>query len=473
MTKASSKGYEISAVATDTAFSSAVLPFRQVPLNILWRVLVGSNDYMTTNSSAERNAFSSSSDGQILYVPKYQIDQTGPLYRLFQASSPPADHMESTSPNEANYSAEGILGYPWTNQSTVRGLTPMVRRYNGHDHATSYEGELFAAGYETIEGLGRYGYHRFNNESESLLWADPNGGEVSVASNAVAGGIVWHWIWQGTNFVAKSDYGREIQSSMSFVVKTGSGPNEEIGFLPTEGGDHFSHDGQLPNPADRHGSPILNIHNNGPVHVTRCIPLEYEPQNFGGGSETPVIYPDMVMGKDLLLNYNGMPRVAKYTSHFVLPSDLPDDTRPNFEIPTAYTPPEFNAYYTFDALNEDQPRRVYPTPNTCNPNDDNNNRIQWPVDGEIAAYSGYGGVILATADGSRAIGVYGGHRKVGGSVSYYTLWDFRACGTSKWSAASGPEGVTAGEKLFNTWIIVGTLNNVRDDMKTLALTLTK
>ena len=38
-------------------------------------------------------------------------------------------------------------------------------------------------------------------------------GGVNLESNAVAGGVVWRWFWNGLQFVNNADYGREIQAA--------------------------------------------------------------------------------------------------------------------------------------------------------------------------------------------------------------------------------------------------------------------
>jgi len=89
------------------------LRFESVPLNFLWRVLVDGWDRMITIGPGERDAYPL--EGTVFYVPRNDIDDTAPLYRLYDSVS--NDHMVSTIPGELGYATESIVGYPWDWQS--------------------------------------------------------------------------------------------------------------------------------------------------------------------------------------------------------------------------------------------------------------------------------------------------------------------------------------------------------------------
>ena len=92
-------------------------------LKILWVVKPWLNNYMTTQSTYERDAYSSTSRGALMYVPYAGVPGAVPLYRLLGNG----DHMDSKFPNEGGYNNEGVTSYVWTSPTAVRGLGEMKR----------------------------------------------------------------------------------------------------------------------------------------------------------------------------------------------------------------------------------------------------------------------------------------------------------------------------------------------------------
>ncbi|HEY0069312.1 MAG TPA: hypothetical protein VGE04_05020 [Chloroflexia bacterium] len=423
-------------------------------LNILWRVKPG-GDYMTTTASGERNAFPPAD--AVAYVPANNVSSTSALYRLLRAG----DHMDSLTAGEAGYSTEGILGYPFSTSTAVQGLGQLYRYVNGvGDHALGRpdeSGAFAAKGYTTVQPLNAWAYPRFNRTTDSMLAI--SGGGVTLESNAVAGGALWHWTWNGNQFVNNRDYGRQIQAGLFW------GPVSNRS-APTEAGDEFS-DVNL-NPEVRHGSPNSLLMNVGTIQKTRAIPLDWWPGAQGGGQDNPVIYSQMDIGKNLQVNFNNMGAVVRYDTRWYLPNTLTSADIPEIEIPTSYLRGFLNTYWTYNAAT-DQLQSVTP-PNCPGPTDPNQN---------VGFTTNYGGVIVSDAAGTRAMGVYGKNVAVGGSVSYYTLWDFR-CNTSqtgefdpaasKMSAVWSPaQGRTAAYRYTVTWLASGTLTDVRQKMRSLYL----
>lgn len=419
--------------------SSAVAVGTAVPVNIIWRVSVGPiPDRMSTPFPSERDAFPL--EGAIFYLPRSNQPGTVPLYRLFNGS----DHMESLVPGEGGYGTEGVIAYPWSSPASATGVSEVIRVLNPAtgDHATRHANEsLF--GYTIEEHFNVYGYRRYNNTAESLL--PLNAGGVTVESNGVTGGALWHWIWNGSQFVNNYDYGRQIQAALF----PGDGSN------PTEAGDQYSNPGLIP--AARHGSPVLNIHNVGTTQVTRSIPVDFNPALFGGGPDNPVVWKDIVIGKDLTLNFNNMGPVAKYTTVLTVPSPLVGAV----EIPTGYLRSSFGRYWTYNAEGDVLTEVL---PGTC-------------TGTAVQFFPSFGGVIVSDGSTSFAMGVYGVSTANGGSVTYFTLWNFFCVGdgpgefandTSKWSAAF-QGSVGAGTTIFNTWVMTGTVSEVANYMRSLYL----
>ena len=112
----------------------------------------------------------------------------------------------------------------------------------------------------------RYGYPRYGNVDEVLLILSAGG--VTVQSNAVAGGALWRWFWNGVQFVNNADYGRQIQADFYYPAS----PN----YNPTEAGDFYHRS----DPILAHGSPLLMFENQGTTQITRAIPLNWDSTRF-------------------------------------------------------------------------------------------------------------------------------------------------------------------------------------------------
>jgi hypothetical protein len=307
-----------------------------VVANTMWRVAVGGKpDLMSTINVSEVNSFPN--QGQTYYLASSQIGGTVPLYRLYNPSwgGPPGDHMNSTTAGEAGFTTESALGYPFTGQAT--GTSQYLRTFSGctgdHGDRSANEGALGCYG---DEPKGVFAYPRFGNSSFSSL--SLAGGGVTVESNRVAGGALFHWTQGGVQYINNRDYGRNMQSSV-FFNRGGVQSN------PTESGDMWT-DFDTPVWA-RHGSPVASASNNTSTltQSTRSVPIDFIPQNFGGGQFRPAIYKDFQLGKDITLNWGGQGPVVRYQT--VLSS--PSLSSSYIEIPTAYLKASFNRFFTYDA----------------------------------------------------------------------------------------------------------------------------
>lgn len=415
-----------------------------VPMHVMGAWLLNNGDRMSTLGPAEQppGIF----EGQLSYLPRDSAPGRTAVYRLYNPSSPIGDHMDSKMPGEGGYRTEALLGYPFNSPLTAtKGVRRLYKPTNG-DHATVRDGDTIS-GYNG-EGIFGYGYPRYGNTSTDLLKL--SGDAVMISSNRVAGGAIWEWWWNGKQFISQYDYGRQIQSAVFFGKAN-----------PTEAGDMFS---QSTIAAGwRHGSPLVTATNSGSSQTTATVPLDFVPGNFGGGQHQPVVWLNWQIGKTITLNFNGMPRVAKYVTTVVAESA---QSSAQVEIPTIYTTGEFTRHFTYDAgLNSLV--EVFPTP--CS-----------DTNVALSNWNGAGAVIVATQNLSYAIGQYGRKPTSGGSVDYLTLWKFigRACGngtkplefaSSKTSAVRGPFNLPAGKSSYITYMASGTLNQVKQDFRALYL----
>jgi hypothetical protein len=417
---------------------SAQTPLETTSLNILWRLVPGGH-YMTSNSPNERNALPS--NGAIFYVPSNNIFGTAPLYRLYL--SPIGDHMDSLYPGEGGYYTEGILGYPYTTPDALPGLHQFIRVDDGTYpyHATRSDTDSIP-GYGNASGLSAWGFARPNTATLSLLSLSAGG--VTIESNGVAGGALWTWTWNGTQFINTDDCGREIQSSVFYPTSSGTQN-------PTEAGDQFTSSNLLGE--QRHYSIVTALSNSGSTQTSQSIPLDFNPQSFGGSQDHPAMYPGLRIGKQITLNYHNLGAVAQYVTTFHTPVNLQNA---QIEIPTGYLQKNFNRYFTYDAYSQSL-TEVTGSLSSCSTD---HNYGFTPA-------SGYGGVIISDASGNNAMGVYGITTPMGGSVSYFALWNITCQNTSKWNAVFGPGTIPAGDNVYASWIMTGTLAYVQTLMNAL------
>ena len=247
-------------------------------------------------------------------------------------------------------------------------------------------------------------------------------------------------VWNGVQFVNTHDYGREIQSAFFYGNQN-----------PTEAGD-----GAFAATQDMHGSPFasLSLTPDGTGITTSTVPMEWNPSISGANADQAALYPQMLLGKQIQLNYNGLGPVAKYTNSLTLPNAV---SGASLEMPTGYLQAAFNTFFTYDAASNAL-TQVHPP--VCDTGANT---------GFVPA-SGYGGVIISNAAQTAAMGVYGRTTAVGGPASYFTLWDFtnNGCGyqTSKWDiVATG--NFPAGTSTYTSYVVTGTLAQVQQLMRAL------
>jgi len=295
-------------------------------LRTLYRVVVNGTDRMTTIGPNERSSYRL--EGQVYYVPDQSANGRSTLNREVNSSG--SDHADATA-SLNGYSQDLILGFPWSSAS-VPGVTQLTEAFNSStgDYALVPLSESLP-GYNA-EPLTADGYPRYGNASEVLLSLSAGG--VTVQSNAVAGGTTWRWFWNGVQFVNHGDYGREIQGAFYYGTSL---------LNPNEAGDLMTF--SFLDQSLKHGSPILRFEDQGTTQITRAIPLNWDPSQFGGDQDHPVIWDSLVLGKDLTLNFQNLGSVAKYTTHLVIPAA----TRGTLADPAGYLLSSFNRYWTYDA----------------------------------------------------------------------------------------------------------------------------
>ena len=441
---------------TLAATTDAQLLSQQTPLNVIWEVLPSAADRMSTVTRAEAQLFPM--QGQLYYLPAGPAAGRHTLYRLFGTSG---DHMDSLSVPLAGYTTENVLGYPWSTAVRPTGTARILQGFdsaNG-DHALMGDALRFA-GYAPAEYRDAFAYPRYGGAAPLMT---VTGNQITVASNLAAGGAVQELWWNGAEFLDHGDYGRGMQSSISF---SGTGASSA---LPTEAGDGLT----APDRNYMHGAPVLSEATTyggaRKVQSTRAAPLEWNYMQFNGGAiDTPVAYAGWQLGKDLVLDDSALnlgpgfaalaPQVVRYNTQF-LNGGVPL-TEADIEIPTAYLRPQFARGFTFDATLTDINAAAHEVAN--------GEFVQIAAGVFHYQYNATaGGVIYANAGLDHALGLYGTLPAVGGSAAYFTLWKFgtlAAPSVTKWSAGAGPLTLVTGWNTFHAWVVAGTYDQVRTAM---------
>lgn len=398
-----------------TVTADGYLTGTPVPLNILWRVV--NNSVVPTDRQVTINRTDTSTypfEGALFYVPTSNIAGTQPLYGLCSPGGC-ADHMVSTITNEGSYSLDTTLGYPFA--SAASGLSQLFRPYNPTtgDHSLGNTSGVPdpETGYTVNEPVGIYGYTRYYN-SEPML--SLSGGGVTITSNKAAGGALWHWTWNGKQIVNNDTFGRQIQSALFLYLNP---PTNTLLVNPTEAGDIYTGnsttDPHYPyvEPGIRHGSPVTVFQNNGMTQSTRAIPLDFDPDgtsgnepNLGGSPNNPVIWKDMVIGKDITLNFNGLGPVAKYTTVITVPQPIPAYPTLALQAPIAALKASFREFHIYDAAANG---------GAGQDTDVSDAACSQPGGGRFSP--AYGGMIAWDITNTVAYGIYGVNASQGGGFS--------------------------------------------------------
>ncbi len=368
-------------------------------LQPVYRCIQGS-DRFETISPTERSSYTC--EGLVYYLS----GQSGTaLYRLYYSGN--SDHMDSEYTSEGSYASEGILGYGWA--SAGAGMVGVRRASNAsNDHALLSSLESLS-GYSTVEYFSFSGYPRYGSSelptSRTAQLVTLTSGNLSIASNKLAGGALWSITWNGTQFVNQSDYGRLCQTALFCDGDYSRGnsaydSSAAINPNPTEGGSVWTNGHQF-------GSPLVELYNSGTTQSSLCVPLEFYSADFGGSQEQPVIWDGVRMGKNVTLGYGGYSNVMRYQTRLTVPENITDSSAHTF-APALFVNGNFRTAYTVNAASNTYSSVSLPSYQTQSTYD--------PGAG--------GGVIMSDSSTGKSIGIYGATIANGGALSDITYYNF-------------------------------------------------
>ncbi len=276
---------------------------------------------------------------------------------------------------------------------------------------------------------------------DSVIRAPYAESEIVITTTSRLAGAVHSLTWNGQEFIDSADHGRQLQSASNFDA--GSKFTGET-FNPTEAGSRSDGAGA------RSTSRLLHIVASGnKLQTTNQMAFWLRPGEKSGGHPAKNVLPlsNHLLTKRVIIGYRNFPNVIQYDVTFALPLDE-HHTYAQFEAVTGYMPPEFSEFLSLnlatgktESLTDGPGEQSHP-------------------------------VILATASGSHAMGIYSPELPSPGfNGAGYGRWRFSAQKVVKWNCVfrmrNVADGIAPGDYTFRSFVIVGDLNAVKATMKQL------
>ena len=276
---------------------------------------------------------------------------------------------------------------------------------------------------------------------DAVIRAKAGPSDIVITTTSRLSGAIHSVTWNGKEFIDSTDHGRQLQCAAGFDCDHGG--NSEA-FNPTEAGSRD--DGAGP----RSSSKLLRLHADGPeLQTTIQMAFWLAPGEKSGAdpARNDKVLSDCTVAKRVHIGHKNLPHAIEYDTTFTLPRGETHTFAP-FEAPTGYMPAEFNRFWKFNA-----------DKGALEELKDGQGEQDWPV-------------VLATADGAYAMGVYSpdqpspGYERVG-----YGRFRFQAEKVNKWNCVfrvRDPKGIAAGDYHFRTFVAVGTLEDVKATLTALS-----
>lgn len=272
--------------------------------------------------------------------------------------------------------------------------------------------------------------------------------EIVITTTPRLAGAIHSLTWNGREFIDSFDHGRQLQSASAFDNGTPWENSEQ--FNPTEAGS--VRDSAGPTSTSRLLHKVA-----GPDFLQTTIQMSYWlPPGFTSGgkpAKNTAVLSNHLLTKRVQIGYKNLSNVIDYRVTFSVPAGE-RHTRAQFEAVTGYMPAEFHKFYA-----------VVPEKAELQPLDPGPGEQPHPV-------------IAANEAGTHAMGIWTpvaqpeGFTRVG-----YGRFVFEKEKVTKWNcvfrkvletdAAGEKIPLAAGEYSFQTFVIVGDLKTVHENMLTL------
>lgn len=269
------------------------------------------------------------------------------------------------------------------------------------------------------------------------------GSEIVITTTDRLAGAIHSLTWNGKEFIDSHDHGRQLQSAASFDCALDK-PFWAECFNPTEAGSRADGVGETST------SKLLQMRAaEGELRTTTQMAFWLAPgeQSAGRPALNAQKLSQHIVSKRVRIGYERLANVIDYEVTFT----VPEGERHNFaqfEALTGYMPPEFSHFWKF-----------IPATGKLEKLDDGPGEQQHPV-------------IFSTADGQHAMGVFSPAQPSRGyEHAGYGRFRFAAEKVVKWNCVfrmRSAEGIAPGEYRFQTFVAVGTLDDVQRSLTSMA-----
>ena len=253
---------------------------------------------------------------------------------------------------------------------------------------------------------------------------------MQIDSNLVNGGALWHWTWNGKQFLSNVN---GLRGTFSFFFL-----NNFSDIVSENGDDCYNH------------APIVSEFNFDNTQSTMSVPLGH-PFNDGIGNPCihPVVWKDVLIGKRITLNYLGMGPVAKYKTLLWLPNPLPVS---DLYQPVTSLDAQFNRFWTYDAETADLEEV----------------QITDGCENGQGFFPNYGGIIASDQSTGFAMGIYAVNASQGGSMTALAFLR-HVCDDGTYSRMDviRTQPYPAGRSSYNAYMMTGSVQQVRQYMDAL------
>lgn len=268
---------------------------------------------------------------------------------------------------------------------------------------------------------------------DATIRAPALGSEIVIKTTSRLAGAIDSLTWNGRQFIDSTDHGRQMQSAANFDLGTAfSGET----FNPTEAGSRDDGAG------DTSTSRLLHlVATERAIQTTNRMAFWLAPGQTSGGqlAKNHQRLSEHLLTKRVQIGVKGMPNVLQYDVTFQTPIGE-HHTYAQFEAVTGYMPEAFSRFWCYDAVT-----------GRAEPLTDGPGEQSRPV-------------ILATANGSHAMGVYSPQQPSAGyEQAGYGRFRFVRQRVVKWNCVfriRNRMGVPAGDYSYRSYVIIGNLEQV-------------
>lgn len=264
--------------------------------------------------------------------------------------------------------------------------------------------------------------------------------QIVITTTSRVAGAIDSLTWNGKEFLDSFDHGRQLQSAANFDLET---PFTSETFNPTEAGSRRDGRGGRSTSRLLHQRATTNA-----LQTTTQMAFWLVPGEESGGQPAKNSQPlsDHLLTKRVQIGIEDLPHAIQYDVTFSVPLGE-RHTYAQFEAVTGYMPWEFQQFWRFD------PRKQELEPLSDGPGEQSD-----PV-------------VLATASGSHAMGVYSPQQpSLGYEQAGYGRFRFQAERVVKWNCVfrlRSSRGVEPGEYAFRSYVVVGDLPTVTETLRML------